>query len=102
MSFSDFRNFGFLTPKNQNFNLSKICAQKIQNFIDIRKNGIYVIELCVTNCCTQFQANIFIFGCEMAHKPINGDDVIFLKLDFWNFQLSYDKANAIFGILRQN
>ena len=27
---------------------------------------------------------------------------LFLKLDFWNFKVSYDKTNHIFGILGQN
>ena len=82
MAISDFQNFGFLTPKNQNFDFSKIDAQ---NFIDIQKTGIYVIELCVTNRCTKFQANIFIFGCAMAQKPGKGDDVTFLNRIFWHF-----------------
>ena len=33
------------------------------------QKGLYVIDLCVTNKCAKFQANIFIFGCEMAQKP---------------------------------
>ena len=43
------------------------------------KNGIYVIALCVTNSCTNFEANIYILGCEMAQKPIGGNEVIFLN-----------------------
>ena len=85
MAISDFQNFGFLTPRNQNFDFSKINAQNFQHFIDIQKNGIYVIELCVTNRCTKFQANIFIFGCAMAQKPGKGDDVTFLNRIFWHF-----------------
>ena len=84
MTILDFRNFGFLTPKNQYLIVSEINDQKIYNFLDIWKTGIFVIELSVTNSCTKFQANIFIFGCEMAQKPIDGNDVI-----FWN---------SIFGI----
>ena len=75
MAILDFQNFGFWTPKYQNFVFNK--CPKIQNFIDIQKTGINVIELCVTNSCTKLQANIFIFGCEMAQKPIDGNDVIF-------------------------
>ena len=75
MAISDFRNFGVLTTKI-NISIFK-NAQKIQNFIDIQKTGIYDIELCVTNSCTKFQANIFIFGCEMAQKSIDGNEVIF-------------------------
>ena len=101
MAISDVWNFGFLTPKKQ-FQFFKNKCTKNPKFYRYPKNGIYVIELCVTNSCTKFQANIFIFGCEMAQKPIDGNDVIFLKLDFWNFWLSYDKTNDIFGILRQN
>ena len=81
MAISDFQNFGFLIPKNQNFDFSKINAQNFQNFIDIQKR-IHVIELCVTNRCTKFQANIFIFGCAMAQKPGEGDDVTFLNRIF--------------------
>ena len=76
MTISDFQNFGFLTPKNQNFNFPKPNAQKIQIFIDI-KTGIYVIELCVPNMCTKLQANIFIFSCATAQKPGKCDDVTF-------------------------
>ena len=101
MIISDFRNFGFLTLKNQYFNFSEINDQKIYNFVDIWKTGILVIELRVTNSCTKFQAKIFIFGCKMAQKTIDGNDEFFLKLCFWNSQLSYDKTNDIFGILRK-
>ena len=52
------------------------------------KNGIYILELCATSMCTKFQANIFIFGCAMAQKPSDGNDVTFLKFDIWNFSLS--------------
>ena len=45
----------------------------------------HLLELCVTNSCTTFQANIFIFGCEMAQKPIDGNDIISLNLIFLNF-----------------
>ena len=95
MVVSDFLNFGFLTTKNQNLDLSKINAQKIQSFIDIRKTGIYVIELCVTNSCTKFQANIFLFGCEIAQKPIDGNDVIFLNSIFGIYNCRMTK-NGIF------
>ena len=74
-----------MTPKNQKFDFSKINAENFQNFIDIQKTGIYIIELCVTNMCTEFQANIFIFGCAMAQKPGEGDDVTFLNRIFWRF-----------------
>ena len=85
MAILDFQNVGFLSPKNQNVDFSKINAQKFQNFIDIQKNGIYVIELCVTNRCTKFQVNIFIFGCVMTQKPGKGDDVTFLNRIFLAF-----------------
>ena len=73
MVISDFQNFGFLTPK---INFFLIHAQKIQKFIDIRKTGICVIELCVSNSCIKLKVNSFILGCEMAQKPIDGN-VIF-------------------------
>ena len=38
----------------------------------------------------------------MAEKPGKGNDVTFLQLDFWNFQVLHDKTIDIFGILRQN
>ena len=57
----------------------------MKNFTDIQKTGIYVIELSVASMCAKFQANIFIFGSAMAQKPSKGNDVTFLKLDFWNF-----------------
>ena len=76
MAISNLQNFRILTPQNQNFDILKINTQNFQNFIDI-KNGTYAIELYVTNRCTEFQANIFIFGCAMAQKPGEGDDVTF-------------------------
>ena len=94
MAISDVGNFGFLTPKIKTSFFSKINAQKTQTFIDFQQTGIYIIELCVTNSCTKCQANNFIFCCEMAQKPISGNDVI-----FWNsilFSLPYDKKDDIF------
>ena len=75
MTISDFGNFGFLTPENQNFYFLNKRPKNL--FLDIQKTRIYVLELCVTNSCTKCQANIFTFGCEMAQKPIDGNDVIF-------------------------
>ena len=83
MAVTDFRKFWVFGPKNQNFAFSKINAPKFQNFIDIQKTGKYVIY--VTNRCTKFQANIFIFGCAMAQKPGKCDDVNFLIAFFWHF-----------------
>ena len=71
MSISDLRNFWFFDPKNQKFDFSIVDAQNIHK-TDIRKTEIYVIELCVTNSCTKYQANSLIFGCEMVQKPIDG------------------------------
>ena len=48
------------------------------------ENGICSLEL-YTNKCTEFQANIFTFDCAMAEEPGNGNDVTFLKRDFWYF-----------------
>ena len=84
MAISGFKNFGFLTPENQNIDFSKINTKNFQHFIDI-KNGIYIIEICVTNRCTKFQPNIFIFGCAMTQKLDEGDDVTFLNRIFWHF-----------------
>ena len=47
----------------------------------ILKNGVYIIELCANNRCTNFQANIFISDCAMAQWPGKGNDVTFLKID---------------------
>ena len=76
MAISDFRKFSFLTPTNNKIDFSKINAQKII-FYRYPKNGIYIIELCATSMCTKFQANIFIFGCAIAQKPSNGNDITF-------------------------
>ena len=84
MAISDFPNFWFLTPQNQNFDFSKINAPKHEHFIDIQKTGMYITELCAPSTCTKFQANTFIFGYAIAQKPSNGNDVTFLKLDIWN------------------
>ena len=85
MAISDFQNCGFLIPKNNKFRFFKNKCPKIQNFIDIQKNGVYVIELCVTNGCTKCQASIFIFGCEMVQKPIDGTVIIFFETRFLEF-----------------
>ena len=56
-------------PKTQNLDFSKIIAYKIQNFHDI-KNGIHSINIHTRNIHTQFQSNIFIFGCAMAKNQV--------------------------------
>ena len=76
--------FWVFDHQNHNFDFSKLNAQNLQFFYRYRKTGIHVIELCVTNRCTKFQANIFIFGCAMAQKPGEGDDVTFLNRIFWH------------------
>ena len=85
MAILDFPKKLFLTPKIQNCDFSKINAENFQSFIDIQNTRIYVIERCITNKCTKFQANIFIFGCAMAQKPGEGDDVTFWNHIFWHF-----------------
>ena len=94
MAFSNFQNCGFLTPKIKILFFFKNKCPKIPKIIDIQKNGLYVIELCVINRCTQFQANIFIFSCEcaMAQKPGQGDDVTCFESHFL----------ALLTIARQN
>ena len=37
MAISDFQNFVFFAPQNNNFDFSKMNAQNLQNFIDIQK-----------------------------------------------------------------
>ena len=91
MAISILRNVWFLKTKFWFFFKKKINATKIQNFTDIQKTVIYIIELSVTNMCTKFQANISILCCAMNQKPSNGNDVT-----FWN---------SIFGVpivVRQN
>ena len=56
-------------PKTQNLDFSKIIAYKIQFFYDI-KNGIHSINIHTRNIHTQFQSNIFIFGCAMAKNQV--------------------------------
>ena len=57
----------------------------MQNFQDVLKIRIYVIKIHTNNKHTTFQSNIFIFGCAMAKKTGNGDDVTYLKRNFWHF-----------------
>ena len=90
MDVSDYQHFVFL-PQNSQFRFFKNKCPKNPNFIDIQKTGIYVIELCVTNSCTKFQANILIFGCAIAQKPGKGDDVTFLNRIFGIFNCRTSK-----------
>ena len=55
-----------MTPKNQNFDFSKIKSDKIDILEYIQKTGKYRIKLYNNDQCAKFQANIFIFGCAMA------------------------------------
>ena len=51
---------------------------EIEIFGDIQKTEyMYSIELYSNNQCTNFQVNIFIFGCVMAEKLGEGDDFTF-------------------------
>ena len=102
MAISDFQNFSFLTPNNQNFDFSKMNTQKIENFTDIQKIWIYIIELSVTNMCAKFQANIFIFCGAMAQKPNNGNDVTFLISIFGISNSRTKKTHDIFGMMSRN
>ena len=70
-----------LTPKNHNFEFSKINTYEI-NFLEDIKSRICSIELYTNNQCTQFQAYIFISGCAMAQNPGKCDDVTFLTTIF--------------------
>ena len=58
---------------------------KIPQYYKYSKTGVSVIDLCITNSCTKFQANIFTFGCAMAQKPGKGDDLTYLNRIFWHF-----------------
>ena len=55
-----------LTNKTLYFDISKINANRIQDFGVIQKGGLYVIKLHTSNKQTKFQINIFIFGCAMV------------------------------------
>ena len=102
MAISNFQNFGCLTPKNHNFDVSKINVPKIHFFIDILETEIYVIELCVTNSCTKFEANILIFCREMVQKPIDRNGVIFLNSVFGISNCRTAKQIAFLDSRRQN
>ena len=54
-----------LTPQTQNFDFSKTKAYNIQHLGDILKTELYVVNLHTNHTHTQFQSNIFIFGCTM-------------------------------------
>ena len=66
----------FSTPK---IKISIFFKNKCPKIIFYRypKTGMYIIELRATSMCTKFQANTFIFGCAMAQKPSNDNDVTF-------------------------
>ena len=50
---------------------------KIKN--NLRKKGMLVIMLYITNTSANFQSEIFIFGSAMVPKPGKSDDVNLLK-----------------------
>ena len=85
MVISEFSYFSILTTKIENFVFfSKIITNKIRNF-QVIKNGIYVIEIHTKNKHTKFQSNIFFWLCNGQKKTGKGDDVTFLKCNFWHF-----------------
>ena len=69
--------------------------------LKILKTGMYLIEPCANNSCTKFQANIFIFGCTMAQRPGEGNDVTFRKSIVGISDCRTTKQMTFFGILRQ-
>ena len=99
MAISQFQNFGFLIPKNQNFYFRK--KQKNKIFEDIQKARISSIELYNNSQCTNFQANILIFGCAMVQQPGKADDVTVSNAIFGISNCRTSKTNDIFGILRK-
>ena len=70
--------FSILTPKTQNAFLSKISDYKIQ-ISRYPKPELYVIKIHIhyTQHAYEISKHIFIFGCAMAQKTGNGDDVTF-------------------------
>ena len=109
MAISDFRKLWALTPQKQNFDFfQKINAKKKTKKCRYSKTGICIIEISVTNMCTKFQANIFIFCCTMTKKPSNGNDAIFLnsifgishyrttkQVHFWKPETKLDKIGML-------
>ena len=94
---TDFRTFWFLSP---HFFRNKCLTIFFYTYPENRK--MFIIDLCGTNMCTKFQANIFIFGRARAQKQSNCYDVTFLKLDFDISNYRATKQMTFFGILRQN
>jgi hypothetical protein len=66
MAISDFQNFEFLTPKNQNFDFLENVCHKIHNFQNFQKTGIYVTYLSIGYTHAKFQNNISIFDRVIA------------------------------------
>ena len=93
MAISDF--CSFFTPKNQNFDFSKINTYEIKIFEDIQKTGMYSIELYTNYQCTKFQANIFNSGCAMGQNQLKVMTSLF-ESHFLHFSLSHVKTNDIF------
>ena len=48
-------------------------------FLELLKNGMYVVKQHTNNSYTKFQSDPFLFGCAMVKKPGKGDDVTFLN-----------------------
>ena len=108
----------FYPPKNQNFDFFRLLPQN-QILKDIKKTGIWSINLCTNSRCTKFQANIFIFGCSVQwskkqmikvmtslFETIFWAFLIFVcqnKWHFWNSETRLDRKGMfwkeIFGIL---
>ena len=83
MAISNFHNYWFLTPKNQNFHFSKINTHKIKIFDDIKKPE-YTVQNYIPTISVQNFKLFFIPGCAMTPKP-GKDDVTFLNRPFWHF-----------------
>ena len=78
-----FEFFEFL-PQIQNFVFSGINAYKVQIFEVVHKTEIYAVNLCTSNAHTNFKVISLFFPCN-GKKAGKGDDVTFLKYDFWAF-----------------
>ena len=60
-------------------------AYKDQNFGVIQETRMYIVNLHTNNTHTEFQSNIFTFGCAMVKKTGKGDYITVLNEIFGIF-----------------
>ena len=84
LAVSDFQKNWFSSPKIKILNFQGKNPLKII-FVDIQKTDYAYYRVKCQQHVYKISSQYLYFGCAKAQKPSNGNNVTFLKLDFWNF-----------------